>query len=67
VEQHLDGHLQRLPASDAKSRAIVEQMRADETDHASAARLEGGVDLPLPVRAAMRLAARVMTGTTRWI
>lgn len=67
VEQHLDGHLQRLPTSDSRSRAIVEQMRTDEMDHASAAQREGGVELPLPVRAAMRLAARVMTGTTRWI
>ena len=30
VEAHLDGHLAQLPAQDAKSRAIVEQMRADE-------------------------------------
>jgi ubiquinone biosynthesis monooxygenase Coq7 len=67
VEQHLDGHLQRLPEPDAKSRAILEQMRTDEVGHANAARYQGGVDLPFPVRLAMRLAAKVMTGTTRWI
>jgi ubiquinone biosynthesis monooxygenase Coq7 len=67
VEQHLEGHLERLPAPDAKSRAIVEQMRADESGHALAAQREGGAELPLPVRTAMRLASRVMTGTTRWV
>jgi ubiquinone biosynthesis monooxygenase Coq7 len=67
VEHHLDGHLQALPAADARSRAIVEQMRSDETGHALAAQREGGSELPLPVRMAMRLASKVMTGTTRWV
>jgi ubiquinone biosynthesis monooxygenase Coq7 len=67
VEQHLDAHLQRLPAPDLKSRAIVEQMRTDETGHALAAQREGGAELPLPVRIAMRFASRIMTGTSRWV
>jgi ubiquinone biosynthesis monooxygenase Coq7 len=67
VEQHLDGHLQRLSEADGRSRAIMEQMRTDETGHALAAQREGGAELPLPVRAAMRLASKVMTGTTRWV
>jgi ubiquinone biosynthesis monooxygenase Coq7 len=67
VEQHLDRHLERLPEADRKSRAIVEQMKADEAGHALAARRHGAAELPLPVRLAMRLASRVMTGTTRWI
>jgi ubiquinone biosynthesis monooxygenase Coq7 len=67
VEQHLDGHLDRLPEHDARSRAILAQMKADEIGHAVNARREGGADLPLPVRLAMRLASRVMTATTRWI
>ncbi len=67
VEQHLSGHADLLPASDAKSRAVVEQMRADEVGHALAAQREGAAELPLPVRLAMRLAGRVMTSTTRWI
>ena len=61
VEQHLDGHLERLPEEDARSRAILGQMKADEIGHAVTARREGGTDLPLPVRVAMRLASRVMT------
>jgi len=63
VEHHLESHLERLPAGDLASRAIVDQMRVDEAAHANAARLAGGVELPAPVRGAMRLAARVMTGT----
>jgi ubiquinone biosynthesis monooxygenase Coq7 len=67
VEQHLQGHLERLPESDAASRAIVAQMKDDEVRHADAAAALGGADLPLPVRMAMRLAARVMTRTAHYL
>jgi len=62
VERHLEGHLQRLPAQDEKSRAIVEQMKEDEARHATTALEHGGAELPAPVRMAMKLSARVMTG-----
>lgn len=67
VEHHLESHLERLPAGDLASRAIVDQMRVDEAEHAAAAQLAGGVELPAPVRGAMRLAARVMTGTAHYV
>lgn len=67
VEEHLTGHLDRLPPEDERSRAIIEQMRSDEIEHALSAQREGGTALPLPVRLAMRAAAKVMTTTTRWI
>jgi ubiquinone biosynthesis monooxygenase Coq7 len=67
VEQHLEGHLGRLPAADAASRAIVEQMQADEVRHGQAALALGGAELPLPARLAMRLAAKVMTTTARYL
>ncbi len=67
VEQHLAGHLERLPEADTASRAIVEQMRSDEAQHAETAIESGGVALPLPVRWAMRLAARVMTKTAHYL
>jgi len=67
VEHHLESHLERLPAADRASRAIVAQMRSDEAAHAVAAQLAGGVELPAPVRGAMRLAARLMTGTAHYI
>jgi 3-demethoxyubiquinol 3-hydroxylase len=67
VEGHLDDHLGRLPASDARSRAILETMRAEEIAHGASATQAGGVTLPAPVRALMRHTARVMTGTAYWI
>ncbi len=63
VEQHLEGHLDRLPAGDKASRAIVEQMRQDEARHADDAQAAGAAELPLPVRWAMRAAAKLMTVT----
>jgi ubiquinone biosynthesis monooxygenase Coq7 len=63
VEQHLAGHLDQLPAADTRSRAIVEQMKDDESRHADAAQGAGGSELPAPVRWAMRGAAKVMTVT----
>ena len=67
VEHHLESHLERLPAGDLASRAIVDQMRVDEAEHAAAARQAGGTELPAPVRGAMRLAAKVMTGTAHYV
>lgn len=67
VEQHLAGHLQRLPADDARSRAIVEAMKEDEVAHAQTALRLGGTALPTPVKGLMRLAARVMTGSAHYI
>ena len=67
VEGHIDSHLEKLPAADARSRAVLEQMRADEIAHGAAARAAGGVDLPPPVQSAMRATARVMTTTSYWL
>jgi len=67
VEAHLDSHLTRLPAADQASRAIVRQMKDDESRHADAALAAGAVTLPAPVRWAMRAAARVMTGTAHYV
>jgi 3-demethoxyubiquinol 3-hydroxylase len=64
---HLDGHLKTLPAQDAKSRAVVEQMKEDEAKHATTAIHHGAAKLPLPVKLAMRLSAKIMTGTAYWI
>jgi len=60
VEEHLTGHMERLPVADARSRAIVEKMRDDEARHGAAARAAGAVDLPFPVKGLMRVAADVM-------
>lgn len=63
VEAHLEGHMTDLPAADARSRAIVSQMKADEIEHRISAEHRGADALPKPVRAAMRLMAKVMTRT----
>lgn len=67
VEGHLDDHLNRLPAGDERSRAIVRAMRADEARHASSAHAAGAPRLPGPVQALMRQTARVMTHTAYWV
>lgn len=67
VEQHLDSHLDRLPADDHLSRAVVQQMKDDEVQHAESATALGGAMLPLPARWAMRLAAKVMTTTAHYL
>jgi ubiquinone biosynthesis monooxygenase Coq7 len=67
VERHLAGHLERLPAGDAASRAIVEGMKADEAGHADHAQALGAAPMPEPIRVAMRVAARVMTETAHRI
>jgi ubiquinone biosynthesis monooxygenase Coq7 len=63
VEAHLAEHLDRLPASDTASRAVVLQMKIDEAEHGEAARQAGAVELPSPVQWVMRAAAKVMTTT----
>ena len=63
VEEHLAGHLERLPAADRASRAIVDVMKQDEARHARQADEAGAARLPLPIRWAMRAAAKVMTTT----
>jgi ubiquinone biosynthesis monooxygenase Coq7 len=61
VEAHLHEHLQRLPLADLASRAVVDQMKQDEAEHAAQAQKAGAVPLPQPITQAMRLAAKVMT------
>jgi ubiquinone biosynthesis monooxygenase Coq7 len=67
VIEHLEGHLDRLPATDARTRAILEQMQRDEAQHGENALRAGAAELPEPIRRLMRLTARVMTGTAFWV
>lgn len=60
VEAHLEEHIERLPAEDGRSRAILAQMKEDEARHAEMAEASGAYDLPWPVREAMRLSANFM-------
>lgn len=67
VVEHLNAHLDRLPARDQQSRAILEQMKEDEARHATHALAAGGARLPLPVRLLMKGVSKVMTETTYWV
>ena len=64
VVKHLDEHLEQIPAEDAKTRAILEQMREDEEQHATSALDAGGLRFPAPVKLGMSLLSKVMTKST---
>ncbi|MCB1600176.1 MAG: 2-polyprenyl-3-methyl-6-methoxy-1,4-benzoquinone monooxygenase [Xanthomonadales bacterium] len=57
VESHLGEHLTRLPPEDERTRAVLEQMQADEIEHGADARRRGGIDLPWPLPRLMQIAA----------
>ncbi|MGB5202117.1 MAG: demethoxyubiquinone hydroxylase family protein, partial [Sedimenticolaceae bacterium] len=61
VEGHLDEHLEQLPPDDRRTRAILEQMKADEIAHGQKAMAHGGVQLPGPIRGLMKLTSKIMT------
>jgi ubiquinone biosynthesis monooxygenase Coq7 len=64
VCRHLESHMASLPDGDQRSRAIVEQMHADEARHGADALAKGGTEFPRPVKEAMSLVSKVMTETT---
>lgn len=61
VVEHLQGHIDRLPAGDARSRTVLREMVRDEIKHGGTATARGATTLPLPIRAGMRLVSKVMT------
>jgi ubiquinone biosynthesis monooxygenase Coq7 len=67
VEQHLQGHIERLRGRDAKTRAVIESMQREEAGHRRTAESLGAGELPEPARLGMRLAARLMTTLSYWI
>ncbi len=67
VIRHLDEHLNKLPTHDERSKAILRQMKEDETHHATIALESGGAELPWPVKKLMTAMSKVMTTTTYYI
>jgi ubiquinone biosynthesis monooxygenase Coq7 len=63
VSEHLSGHLEGLPQADARSRAIVAQMRDEEEAHGANAHDAGAAPLPEPVRGLMKVVAGFMKAT----
>jgi len=60
VEAHLQDHLEKLPAADERSRAVLTQMQTDEVRHAQEAEQRGGIELPFPLPKLMHLSSMVM-------
>lgn len=60
VEAHLDEHLETLPPQDARSRAILSVMKADEARHADEAEAAGARVLPPPIPSLMRFMSGIM-------
>lgn len=67
VVRHLDEHLQKLPANDARSEAVLQQMKTDEAHHATVALEGGGADLPWTVKKLMGAMSTVMTTSAYYI
>jgi ubiquinone biosynthesis monooxygenase Coq7 len=67
VVKHLDRHLDRISIRDTRSRAILEQMKKDESRHATVALESGGVELFTPIKSLMGIVSKVMTRTAYWI
>ena len=67
VTAHLNHHLETLPTHDAKSRAIVTQMRDDELRHAETAHALGAAALPAPVKGLMFVTSQIMKKTSYWV
>ena len=67
VEGHLAHHLARIPASDARTRAVIEQMKTDEAGHAELAQSLGAAEFPPVIKMMMKLSSRVMTQTVYWV
>ena len=67
VIRHLEGHLARLAPQDAKSRAILEQMKDDEAHHATVAIEHGAAEFPEPVKQLMQLTSKFLTTAAYWL
>lgn len=67
VVEHLQSHLDQLPQDDARTRSIIKQMMEDEAHHGGTALQQGGVLPPNPVKALMKLTAKLMTSSSYWI
>ena len=64
---HLEEHLNQLPGGDFKSRAILEQMKIDESKHATTAIENGAAELPPSVKTLMAAMSKVMTSSAYYI
>lgn len=67
VTRHLEKHLELLPENDKNSREILLKMKEDELRHATNAEKEGGIPLPTFIQKMMKMTAKIMTTTTKYL
>lgn len=67
VVKHIESHLKQIPMSDLRTRAILEQMKTDEQQHATTAIEQGAEELPAPVKHGMKLVSKIMTKASFWV
>lgn len=67
VCKHLESHLQELPQQELKSRAVLEQMLADEKQHGTLALEAGGMEFSTEIKRAMTVLSHAMTKTTYYV
>ena len=61
VTNHLSRHLEQLPESDERTRAILSQMKIDEMAHATQAETAGAAKLPSLIQSSMYAISKVLT------
>lgn len=64
VTAHIDRHLRKISYKDNKSRAVLQQMRIDELQHATQAESAGAAQLPVAIKFLMGFTSKIMTFAT---
>lgn len=67
VAAHLQGHIEKLPKKDERTRIILQQMHTDEAQHAQMAEDAGAAELPTLVKKLMHGVAQLMTKTSYYL
>jgi len=67
VVRHLETHLDKIPKSDKKTAAILEQMAIDEAHHSEEALESGAAELPENIKKLMGGIAKVMTKSSYYV
>lgn len=67
VSTHLQKHLEKLPAQDKKTKAVLELMQADEEHHAQEAISAGAIELPYIIKQLMNGVSKLMTKSSYYM
>lgn len=67
VAAHLEQHLQKIPANDLKTKAILTQMHVDEAHHAEVAHTAGAAELPMLIKQVMAGVSKLLTHSSYYL